>query len=102
MILNKYGTYGFRFNFIMNAKDFFNKQIETTSDLNSDYVDKAIVAIKKKFGIDTCREELLIHVRQELGVDEITQKECFKFILTIRPTQALMRKFSKDYPEILV
>lgn len=79
-----------------------SKHISEYIKMISDDIDRIIETIKSEYGVETDRSELLLDVKRVDGLNLTTNQKETTFQLVIYPTQKLMEKFSKDYPELLI
>lgn len=86
----------------ISAKDFFNTEMEITENLsNTEHIKNIINFIKNEYGINTNRDELLLNIKCKnvFNTQKVIEK---KYYLTVKPTQDLLRKFEKEFPEMIV
>jgi len=91
----------------MNLQELFSKEIEIdgTFKCKERYIGYIIKFIKKEYGIETSKDELMIDIQSRLipinpGTPSVG--EIRKYFLTLEPTQSLLQKFKKDYPHFLI
>lgn len=87
----------------IKLKDYFNRKIEMTFHFILDeYIDSTIRFIKDEYNIETNRHELLVDIREVSVYNSATRQKDKKKILSIKPSQELLWKFEKDYPEMII
>ncbi len=65
-------------------------------------IDDIVLMLKLEYNIETDRSELLLDIKRVDGINLTTNQKETKFQLSVRPSQALLKKFEKDYPQLLV
>lgn len=87
----------------IKLKDYFHRRIEVDPHRKpEDYIHYAIQFIREEYGIETNRHELLVEITQHARTNQTTRTKERVMTLIIKPTQELLRKFEKDFPEMII
>lgn len=86
----------------MKPKEFFNTKIEISKNLCNSYLDEAVRIIMMEFGIETNRNELLMEIDTKPIQNKKTGTIELKYYISVKPTQSLLKKFEKNFPESLI
>ena len=65
-------------------------------------IDRIVELFKVEYDIETSRDELMMDIQRIDSINPTTKQPEFTFQLVVRPTQDLLRKFEKNFPELVI
>ncbi len=93
-------------------KDLLNRTVIPIADQSlhiSEYLrmlrndmNDIIAVLREEYGIEAEVTELMVDICRVDGVNATTKQKESTFHLLIKPSQTLLKKFEKDYPQLLV
>jgi len=80
----------------------FNCDILLGSGISVDTrIENIIEKLKNLYDIDTNKNELIVFITRKLLITENYDQE-YGYVINIKPSESLLRKFEKDYPELVI
>jgi len=88
----------------MNPREFFSRRIEIDATFKDKdmHIDQAVQFIREEYGIETTSDEIMIEIKTSIIPSQTPNIHVTKHFLILEPTQTLLKKFLKDYPEFLI
>jgi len=85
------------------VRELFKRELEIEKDITVECkLIELIDLLKKEFNIEANCDEFLISIEKRRVIDGYKKKSYITFNLTIKPSQQLLEKFAKDYPEMII
>lgn len=86
----------------IKLQQMFNCNIRVGSGISIEVqMEKIIQELKDCFGVSANKNELLTFINKRLVMNENYEQE-YQYVVNIKPTESLLRKFEKDYPELVI